>query len=138
MATLQQTVDRWASSAAGAEQKFKDGISGTTVDPTQLAIAAQGKLVAAFNESVSSGRWARNLAQAGKQKWQTNSLNKSSNWTTGISAGKDAYQAAMQVWLPIIDGIAQNVRAMPNNSFGDSIARMTAMATQLHNAKLSR
>jgi hypothetical protein len=138
MATLQQTVDRWAASAGSAQTRFTEGVQGTTVDPTALAIQAQAKLVQAFNEAVTSGRWARNLAAVGVAGWKSRTLAKANNYSTGIAAGKDAYQAAMQVWLPIIEGIASNVRSMPNNSFQDSLARMTAMATQLHNAKLSR
>jgi hypothetical protein len=138
MATLQQTVDRWSAGASTGQTRFVEGVQGTQKDPTALAIAAQPKLLQGFNDSVQSGRWARNLAARGKQGWQSATLAKANNYSTGIAAGKDRYQQAMQVWLPIIEGAAQQVQSMPNNSFADSLARMNAMATALHNAKLSR
>ena len=54
----------------------------------------------------------------------------------GIAAGAGKYQSAMQTWGPIIDSAASQVASMPNNSFADSLARMNAFATALHNAKL--
>jgi hypothetical protein len=138
MATLQQTVDRWKAGAGVGQTRFVEGVQGTTKDPTQAAIAAQSKLLQGFNDAVQSGRWARNLAAVGAAGWKQATLDKANNYSTGIAAGANKYATAMQTWLPIIEGAASQVQSMPNNSFADSLARMNAMATALHNAKLSR
>jgi hypothetical protein len=135
MFDLNQAVSRWTQSAGTAQTRFTEGVQSTTVDPTQLAIAAQSKLLAGFNDAVQSGRWARNLAQVGAGGWKSATLAKANNYSTGIAAGAGKYQSAMQTWGPIIDSAASQVASMPNNSFADSLARMNAFATQLHNAK---
>jgi hypothetical protein len=136
MFDLQQAVQRWKDGASTGQTRFVEGVQATTVDPTQLAIAAQAKLLAGFNDAVQSGRWARNLASVGAAGWKQATLAKANNYSTGISAGAGNYQSAMQTWGPIIDSAASQVATMPNNSFADSLARMNAFATALHNAKL--
>ncbi len=136
MADLATTVSRWQQSAGTAQTRFTEGVQATTKDPTQLAIAAQSKLLQGFNDAVQSGRWARNLSSVGAAGWKSATLAKANNYSTGISAGTQKFQTAMQTWLPIINSAAAQVQSMPNNSFADSLARMNAFATALHNAKL--
>jgi hypothetical protein len=137
MTDLATTVSRWQQSAGTAQTRFTEGVQSTTKDPTQLAIAAQTKLLQGFNDAVQSGRWSRNLAAVGAAGWKSATLAKANNYSTGINAGTQKFQQAMQTWLPIIQSAASQVQSMPNNSFADSLARMNAFATALHNAKLS-
>src|SRR5258708_21400032 len=67
---LTTTISNWINGASAGQTKYVQGIEGTTVDPTQLAIRAQAALIANFNQAVTSGRWANRLAAAGKAKWQ--------------------------------------------------------------------
>ncbi len=138
MADLATTVARWRDSAALGQQRFSEGVQATTKDVVSLAIAAQPKLLTNFNQAVQSGFWARRLGERGTQGWKAATIAKAANYATGIAAGVDDYQKAMQTWLPLIQAAAANVQGMPNTSFADSIARMTAFATTLHNAKLTR
>jgi hypothetical protein len=136
MTDLATTVSRWQQSAGTAQTRFTEGVQATSKDPTQLAIAAQQKLLNNFTQSVQSGVWQRNLAAVGAAGWKAATLAKANNYSTGISAGASKYQARMQVWLPITQANAAAVQNMPNNSFADSLARMNAFATAEHNAKL--
>src|SRR5258706_14637137 len=136
MADLNTTVTRWQQSAGTAQTRFTEGVQSTTKDPTQLAIQARAKMLQGFNASVQSGRWERNLAAVGQAGWKSATLAKANNYSTGIAAGGQKFQAAMSTWLPIINSASQQVQSMPNNSFADSLARMNAFATALHNAKL--
>lgn len=131
-------VDRWASAAGSGQQRYTEGIQNTTKDPTALAVAQQGKLVNNFQQAVSSGRWARNLAKAGKSGWQSAALAKAANWSTGIQAGRSKYEAAAQVWYPIINSAAAQVQSMPKATIEDSAARSRAFMLALYNAKQSR
>ena len=128
-------VERWAAGASTGQQRYTEGIQNTTADPAARAIAAKGKLLANFTGAVNSGRWERNLAKAGKAKWQASSIAKAGNWATGISAGRSAYEAAMQTWLPFINSTAAQVQSMPNGSIEDSAARSRAFMVALHNKK---
>lgn len=136
MTDLATTVSRWQQSAGTAQTRFTEGVQATTKDPTQLAISAKTKLLQGFNDAVQSGRWERNLAAVGQAGWKTATLAKANNYSTGIQAGAPKFQASMQKWLPIINSASAQVQSMPNNSFADSLARMNAFATMLHNAKL--
>jgi len=138
MADLATTVQRWADSAAQGQSRFSEGVQNTQVDVVGRAVAAQPKLLANFQQAVNSGRWARGLQDRGTAGWKQATLAKASNYATGIAAGRDDYQRAMQTWLPIIQSAAASVKSMPNASFQDSLNRMNAYATALHNAKLGQ
>lgn len=138
MADLATTVQRWRESSAQGQARYAEGIQATQVDVVGRAIAAQPKLLTNFQQAVTSGRWARGLSDRGTAGWKAAALAKAGNYATGIAAGADDYQRAMQTWLPIIQSAAASVQAMPNGSFQDSLNRMTAFATQLHNAKLAQ
>lgn len=132
--TLDQVVSKWAGSTATGSQAYIDGINGTTVDPTQLAIANQAGYIAGVQSSVNL--WAANLAKAGKSKWQRNAAGKgAANWTNGVTQGKDDYQAAMQVWLPIILQTGAAAKQMAGQTIDQRIARSAYVARTLYNRK---
>ena len=132
---LTTTVSNWTNGASAGQGKYVQGIEGTTVDPTQLAIRAQTALLSNFTQAVTSGRWANRLAAAGKAKWQTNAIAKAGNWSTGIASGETAYATAMQTWLPRIQSAAATVRNMPSGTLAASQARSAAFMAALYNAK---
>jgi hypothetical protein len=138
MADLATTVARWKESAALGQSRYSEGVQATQVDVVGRAVAAQPKMLANVTQAITSGRWARRLQETGTAGWKAATVAKAANYATGIAAGGDKYQRAMTEWLPIIQSAAASVQAMPNGSFQDSIARMTAFATALHNAKLAR
>lgn len=132
---LSTTVANYVQSASAAQGKYVTGIQNTSVDPTQLAIRAQGALLANFQQAVLSGRWASKLQAAGKAKWLAQSVAKANNYGVGVTAGEGAYGTAMQTWLPRINAAAAAVKAMPSGSISASNARSAAFATALYNAK---
>jgi hypothetical protein len=127
--------DKWSAGVGGKQQAFIDGVQGTTVDPTALAIAAEGAMLANVTQSITSGRWRNSLARAGKSKWQGNTIAKAANWSASAQTGKDAYGAAMQTWGPIILQTAAQARAMPGGSLANNLARANYLATTLYNRK---
>lgn len=138
MADLATTVSRWQQSAGSAQTRYAEGIQASTVDVVARAVAAKNKLVANFNDAVNRGAWERGLQDKGTAGWKAASIAKANNYSTGIQAGVGNYQTAMNTWLPIIMSVSAQVQSMPNNSFADSLARMQANATLLHNQKLAR
>jgi hypothetical protein len=138
MADLATTVARWRDSAAAGQTRYTEGVQATQVDVVARAVAAQPKLLTNVTQAITSGRWARKLQERGTAGWKAATLAKATNNTTGIAAGVDDYQKAMQTWLPIIQSASASVQSMPNASFQDSLNRMTAFATALHNAKLAQ
>ena len=138
MATLQQTVDRWTQSAGTATTRYTEGVQGTTVDVVGRAIANQAGLLNNFNAAVTSGHWANRLGAVGTAGWKAATVAKAANFGVGLQAGAPKFQAAMQIWLPIIQGAAQQVKSTPATTFQARLQRASDFATLLHNAKLSR
>lgn len=137
MADLATTVQRWKDAAAMGQSRYVEGVQSTQVDVVGRAIAAQPKMLANVTQAIQSGRWAARLSERGTAGWKAATIAKAANYATGIAAGGDDFQKAMQKWLPIIQSASASVQSMPNASFADSIARMNAFATALHNAKLA-
>jgi len=135
--TLQQTVSNWQTRASSSQTAYTDGIQATTVDVVGNAIAAQSAMVSGFTQAVTSGRWARNLQAVGTAGWKTASVAKAPNYSTGIQAGVGKYQTAMSTWLPIIDSLAAQAKAMPGGTTANRIARSQFYLTQLAAAKAS-
>lgn len=133
--TLDQTVSNWQTGATGAQQKFVDGVEGTTVDVVGRAVAAQSALLQGFNESVTSGRWAAKLRAVGTQGWKDKTTAKAANYGVGIQAGQTAYASAMQTWLPRIQSVAAAAKNMPGGTIENRIARSAYLQRTLYNAK---
>lgn len=133
-----EAASRWVGAAAGAQQRYVDGVQGTSKDPTQLAIAAQNKLLANVTQAITSGRFARNLGKVGKSGWQAAVQAKQANYSTGIQASQSKYEAAIGPVLQQISTLQSQVSAMPSATFQDSINRMVAFSTGLHNWAQSR
>jgi hypothetical protein len=132
---LATTVNRWRSGAGAAQQSFVDGVQRTDKDPTALAIANAQGMLQNVTESITSGRWQRNLAAVGKVGWQQATVAKAANYGTGIAAGEQSYSEAMATWLPRIDAAATAARNMPGATLQQRLARANAFATALYNAK---
>ena len=131
-------TQRWLAGASQGQQRFVEGVQSTTKDPTQLAQAAAPKLLANFTQAVTSGRWARNLGRVGKAGWQAATVAKAANYSTGIQASAQKYEAAIGPVLQQIASAQSQIAGMPNATFADSINRMVAFATSLHNWAQSR
>ena len=138
MTDLATTVQRWQQSTGTGQQRYSEGVQATQKDVVALAINAQQKMLTNVTQAVTSGFWARRLQARGTAGWKSQTIAKAANWSVGIQAGLQDYQTAMQTWLPIIQAAAASVAGMPNATFQDSLNRMTAYATALHNAKLAR
>lgn len=128
--TVQQ---RWLQAAGTAQTRFTEGVSQTTKDPTQLAVAQQTKLLQNFTSSVQNGRWSRGLQRVGKAGWQNATLAKANNYSTGINAAADKFLAAIGPVLQQEATLQQQIQSMPSATLQDNIARMAAWATGMHN-----
>lgn len=135
--TLQQTTDNYKASAPTAQTNYVAGVKASTKPIVQAAVAAQGAMVANFNAAVQSGLWANRLNNVGDAAIRQAAVDKAGNYSTGITTGATKYGQRMATWLPIIDGAANTVNAMPSGTLAASINRVSQFMTILHNAKLA-
>lgn len=126
-------AQRWQAGAAQGQQRFVEGVQNTQKDPTALAIAAQNKMLQNVTQAITSGRYARGLSRVGKQGWVSATVAKASNYSTGIQASGSKYEQAVAPVLAQIGQLQGQIANMPNATFQDSINRMVAFSTGLHN-----
>lgn len=125
----------WVQGAQQGTTKWVDGIQNTAKDPTALAVAQQGSMLANVTQAITSGRWAAGLRKAGKAKWQSNSLAKQANYGAGVAQGESAYIAAMSTWLPFMATVQSSIASMPKGTLAASQARANAWSSALYNKK---
>lgn len=132
-ASPQDAAQSWQNSAGTAQTKYKAGIQSTQKDQAQLAVAAQARLVAGFNDAVSSGRWAAGVMRGGTAYWKQQADAKSGNYATGFTAGAGNYAAAAQKFIPAIQAGVQQLG--PRGDINTNLDRARNLALYLHARK---
>ena len=119
-------AQRWQSAASTAQTRYTEGVQNTSKDPTALAAAQAQKMLNGVQQAVTSGRWQRRLSEVGKAGWQSATLAKANNYSTGIAAGGTKYQQGYGAFAAYMQPYQNQINSMPKNSLADSIARATA------------
>ena len=123
----QSYADKWVTRTSAASQDYAQGVAQTDKDPSALAIAAQARLLANFQSSVQSGKWANRLRAVGKAGWQSAVASKGvSNFQNGVSAARDKVAAAAGPLLAFESNLQRQVQGMPNVTDADREARALA------------
>lgn len=128
-------AQRWQSAASTAQTRYTEGVQSTQKDPTALAAAQASKMLAGVQTAITSGRWQRKLAEVGKAGWQTATLAKANNYSTGINASLSKYQAGYGAFASYMSPYQNQIASMPKNNLADSIARATAWIQAAANYK---
>jgi hypothetical protein len=116
---------RWQQSASTAQTRYTEGVQNTQKDPTQLAAAQAQKMLAGVSNAVTSGYWQRRLADVGKAGWQQATVAKANNYSTGIQASGNKFQAGYTAFWNYMTPYYNQLQSMPKTSLADSIARAT-------------
>lgn len=125
--TPQQYADRWTQGLSGASQRINDGIDGVTVAPSQQAIKAQAKMLANVTQAINNGKWAAGLNKISLQDWQTAMKTKGvPRIATGAQAANSKMAAFAANLIPYQNTLQSKVKAMPNMTLQDNVARSTA------------
>jgi hypothetical protein len=139
MLSVDQIATKWSSKAGGAGNDYKNGIQGVQQAPGQAAVAAQGTMVAKWNESVQSGRWAARTGSVSLEQWKQQAMGKgAANYGNGISAGKQKYQAAIAYYAPYYQQAREAAKQFPRDGAGGSLARVQSTMQILQAAKAAR
>lgn len=134
MKSVQQSVARWKSGAAGAQQAYTEGVQGTGVDVMGRAIAASADAVRGYNEAISSGRWAAAInAAGGTAGWKAATVKKASNYGTGVAQGEEKFARAFAKLMPALEGIVGSLPPrQPGNPMANVTNRVGGIAVALH------
>lgn len=126
----QTFADRWTQGLSQAGQKISDGIDSVTIAPSSLAVKNQAKMRANVLASIDNGKWAAGLSKVSLSDWQTAMKTKG---VPRIATGAQAANAKMAAFaaklIPYQNTLQATVKAMPNMTLQDNIARATAWIT---------
>lgn len=133
MKTAAQAAQNWVNAAGRATTDYVAGVQNTTKDQAALAVAQQAQLVANFNASVTSGRWAAGVQRRGTAYWKTQTEKKATNYSSGYSAGAQNQASAM---VKVMAAIAQGVASLPpRGDLNQNLQRVISLDTYLHQQK---
>lgn len=132
--TAQEVADKWATNLGNASQSMTAGVNRVTEAPGQAAVAKMQKWVMALQSADVQQKWARKTGAVSLQSWKDSMNNIGvQRAVQGAQAKKAKFATAMATLLPFIDQVAQQVRAMPDNTPGDREQRALAMMRGMRN-----
>lgn len=119
------TAQLWATRLAASAPQIEAGVRGVTAAPGAKAAAAVDLWIA--NVTAARDKFIRNAGAVTLQQWQDAMI------TKGIPRVASGAQAAIgkatnfyTQFLPFVENVAQQVRAMPKGNLEAGIARATA------------
>jgi len=133
----QQVAQKWSRNLQGAGESIRQGIDAVTEAPSVKAIRQQDVMVANFQASVASGKWARNLSKIGLAEWQDKFKTIGiPRITAGAAAAIPKMESFLTQFLPYLQQGVNALQQMPRGSLETNIQRSVAMIR--HNAAFKR
>lgn len=123
----------------GSTDEIRAGVNATTEAPSAKAIAKQDKMITNLVASVEDGTWANRLGQHTLSDWKRDMTEKG---IARIAKGID--NAAPKVnrfagWLlPKVYGLSDEIKAMPDMTIDDSVARAERMIRGMSEEKYKK
>ena len=137
--TPQEIAEKWARRTKNAQPDYIKGVESVTKNPAEAAIAKQDKMVANWQESVTSGKWKRGMGRVTLESWKASAAGKGSQ---RLSAGIDAAGAKSLDFyaqlLPFQADLSAKVGKMPDLSIEDSVQRSAAWIRGMAQFKRSK
>ena len=133
MKTAAQAAAAWAGSAGRAATNYGEGVNSYSGDWAGATTRQQSVMQTNWQQAVSSGRWANGVNATGTQGWKSATQAKTSNYTTGFSAGAAKQSVAIG---KIMNFLGSAVPALPpRGDINANLQRANALALALHQQK---
>jgi len=127
--TPSELAEKWVRKASASQQDYEFGVNAVKSSPMDAAVSKQVKMRAGIIAAIDSGKWAAATKAVSLAQWQAQTAAKSSHFVDGVRTAQPKMQAAAAKLLPFMDTLAAKVKAMPDLTLSDSIARATAWIT---------
>lgn len=139
MKTAQQAASAWlaAMSSPTTSQKYKDGITATTVNPMQMAASSEAMdaYLMGVQRSITSGKRARSLAQADVATWKNNAINVgATRLASGAQKAQGKYASKIAPYAAVWPQMRAAARALPKGGLANAQARAAAALAVIMNA----
>lgn len=125
-------VDKYTRRITAATPDIQAGIKRVTQAPGAAAAAQQGLMLAKLTESVTSGRWAKNVGAVPLADWQAAALNKGvPRIAAGVQAAQPKIQKMAGLLLAAVSQAQDAANAQPRGDLNANIQRMVTFATTM-------
>ena len=133
MKPVSQWGTNWSGSQARAQAAYSAGVQAYSGDWAGATVAQQGAMLQNLTQAVTSGRWSQGVQRRGTQGWKAATEAKQANYSTGFSAGANAYNASAQKIGSALQSIVPSLP--PRGTFEQNKLRSTSLMDQLHALK---
>lgn len=130
-------AQKWSRNLQASGPSITAGVNAVTVSPAQQAIKQQDVMVQNFTQSVTSGKWARNLGKTTLNDWQQAIIQVGiPRITAGAAKALPKMQDFMTQWLQYEEAGKAKLAQMPRGGLDQNIQRAVTMIR--HNAAFVR
>jgi len=137
--TAQEFQEKHARRLTASVEDIRRGIDRVTVNPCELAAAKKDKMLANLTAAVTDGRWERGLKRVSLDDWKTKTRDVGvGRIAAGIQAASAKVVAFAEELLPHIDAGQAKLKAMPDITLEDNIARMSSFVRHMANMKRTK
>lgn len=125
--TIEQISSAWERGMQGAQQKMREGVEAVTVSPGQRAAEKVDTWQARVSSQEAREKYIRRNQSQNLSEWKQAFVSKGLGRVgAGATAAKPKFSRHMQAFYPHVLSVAEQVRAMPNITLEDRIARAAA------------
>jgi hypothetical protein len=118
-------AQKWSRNLGNATQDIQAGVQAVTQAPGAKAAANVQGWIAGVQRSQQ--KWATNVGRVSLASWQNDMITKGlPRIASGASAAEPKMASFMTSFLPHVERVAQQVRAMPKGGLQNGIARAVA------------
>lgn len=116
---------KWAQNLGASTESIRAGVMAVTTAPGEAAARNVEGYVSGVQRS--KDKWASRVRSVSRESWQDSTINKGlPRVATGAAQAQPKMAAFMRDFLPHVERVAQQVRAMPKGGLENGIARATA------------
>ena len=122
--TATEAQQKHAKRLKASTEEIKVGVAGTSEAPSAKAVAKQDKMRENLIASIDDGTWAARLGRYTLSQWKSDMVNKGiGRIAKGIDEAAPKTTAFFNALLPVAYAISDEVKAMPDMTLEDSIAK---------------
>lgn len=130
-----EVTNRLVAGAQANVGRYVDGIKNTDGNPLEKAKAKQAKAIAAYQDALQSGKWARGLDASSKEEWIAGATaGGGSAYTAGIQAKRSKIERKLGPALEQTYNVADSVASMPTDNLAQRIAKSVAYQQKRYDA----
>jgi len=134
--TAAEVAAVWAKRLKASTAEMEAGANRVTEAPSAAAIRNKAKMKARLIAAIDDGTWDRMLAKYGLEDWKGDFIKKGiPRVSSGVDGAKTKSEDFYGWLLPHVTAGQNIVKAMPDITLDDNIARMTKMTRHMASKK---